>query len=227
MKFTLTYDGELPSTGNGSTKIERKWRIRRSFHPQLVELWSVQPALRALRTSPTYPKGGALGVQVHHTAPGEPNLRPMTPSIAPLHGASGGPHKGEQIELMGLVTVGEKNFLPLVRSSLALTCSLDILFMRRDAPGKVYQGGDLDNRLKTLFDALSLPRDKNHVIRDDAAEDPILCLLEDDSLITGLSVRTERLLDAPTTNESYVRLIIDVSVTVTDARIYNYSFLGD
>lgn len=49
MKFTLTYDGELPSSGNGSKKLEKKWEIRKHFHPQLVELWNVKPALKQLQ----------------------------------------------------------------------------------------------------------------------------------------------------------------------------------
>jgi hypothetical protein len=47
------------------------------------------------------------------------------------------------------------DFVPLVSSELRLVCTLDILLLRREEPGGVIQGGgDLDNRLKTLFDAL-------------------------------------------------------------------------
>jgi hypothetical protein len=35
---------------------------------------------------------------------------------------------------------------------------LNILFLRADIPGKVVQSGDIDNRLKTLFDALRMPQ---------------------------------------------------------------------
>jgi hypothetical protein len=43
VKFTLTYDGDLPSTGNSSRKTAKKWEIRKYFHPQLEELWNVHP----------------------------------------------------------------------------------------------------------------------------------------------------------------------------------------
>src|SRR6266849_6098917 len=56
------------------------------------------------------------------------------------------------------VLIGGKQFVPLVRQSLALACSLDILFLRREEPGSlILQGGDIDNRIKTLFDALKMP----------------------------------------------------------------------
>ncbi len=35
MKFTLTFDGEMPATGNSSRKCAAKWQIRKAFHPQL------------------------------------------------------------------------------------------------------------------------------------------------------------------------------------------------
>lgn len=50
------------------------------------------------------------------------------------------------------------NWLPLVREELGIAAALDILFLRRDAPGKIIGGGgDIDNRLKVLFDALRKP----------------------------------------------------------------------
>ncbi len=50
-------------------------------------------------------------------------------------------------------------FIPLVNAEFGLVCSLDILFLRRENPGEVItQGGDIDNRIKTLFDALQVPK---------------------------------------------------------------------
>jgi hypothetical protein len=38
------------------------------------------------------------------------------------------------------------------------SCSIDILFLHRDAPGRIVRsGGDIDNRIKVLFDALRVP----------------------------------------------------------------------
>lgn len=135
--------------------------------------------------------------------------------------------KKGSIDLCALVPRGNRSFKPLVRKSFALNCGLKITFLRNGPAGKVYQGGDLDNRLKTLLDSLSVPPHAEHVLTDAAIDDPIYCLVEDDSLITGISIETERLLARPGASESEVRLIIEVDVRVSDSRIYNYSFLGD
>jgi hypothetical protein len=100
------------------------------------------------------------------------------------------------------------------------------MFLRKESPGKIYQGGDLDNRLKTLFDALAIPN-VDQIIRGDDFESPIYCLLEDDSLIASLSVETHRLLSQPNASDHEVRLLIEVDVRVTNSRFYNQAFLGD
>ena len=86
-----------------------------------------------------------------------------------------------------------KKFVPLVHGTWSLACSLDILFLRRDHPGGVISsGGDIDNRLKVLFDGLR-PRE-NSEMPDGQIDDPFFCLLADDSLITEVSVTTDRLI---------------------------------
>ncbi len=53
----------------------------------------------------------------------------------------------------------------------------------------------MDNRLKMLFDALAIPSKSDGLSSEPAAEeDPLYCLLEDDRLITSLTVITDRLL---------------------------------
>jgi hypothetical protein len=55
-------------------------------------------------------------------------------------------------------------FVPLVTLDLELLCNIEILFLRFGNPGGVINRvGDIDNRLKTLFDALSMPRDANQL----------------------------------------------------------------
>ena len=56
-------------------------------------------------------------------------------------------------------------FLPLVGSPASdEACSLDILFLRRDQPGAlVKHGGDIDNRIKVLLDALRMPDECHEV----------------------------------------------------------------
>ena len=57
---------------------------------------------------------------------------------------------------------------------MALTCGLKILFLRKEGPGKlILQGGDIDNRLKTLLDALKMPSDLSEIVKDATIDDPI------------------------------------------------------
>jgi hypothetical protein len=66
MKFTLTYDGSLPASAN-KPKNEDKWRIRKELAPQLKDLWTNHPALRAVEDNRHFPKhGGAPLTQTHH-----------------------------------------------------------------------------------------------------------------------------------------------------------------
>lgn len=79
-------------------------------------------------------------------------------------------------------------FLPLITRHLGLACSLDILFLRRDSPGNLIKSGagDIDNRIKVLFDALRMPTEAQELTGESPSDDenPFYCLLEDDSLIT-------------------------------------------
>jgi hypothetical protein len=121
------------------------------------------------------------------------------------------------------------NFRPLVTGKLHLVCSLDITFLRPEEPGDlVKQGGDIDNRIKTLLDSLSVPP-ANQIVKftPDAGEDPFYCLLEDDCLVTGLSIKTERLLRPPTgTRGKDVHLDVVVVVRPTRVTLETANFLG-
>lgn len=62
-------------------------------------------------------------------------------------------------------------------------CSLDILFLMGDIPGRSGSAGDIDNRIKTLLDALQMPSAKQEIPPDaspEQHEDPFFCLLEND-----------------------------------------------
>ena len=97
---------------------------------------------------------------------------------------------------------GGRRFWPLVRDTFALKCNLGITFLRKEDAGRVYQAGDLDNRLKTLFDALAVPVTDQVISDDSSIADPIYCLLEDDALIMGINVQTHRLLARPDIHRS-------------------------
>jgi hypothetical protein len=54
---------------------------------------------------------------------------------------------------------GDLRIIPLVTERNAWVCAIDVLFLRRDPPGAIISaGGDLDNRIKVLFDAYECPK---------------------------------------------------------------------
>lgn len=86
-------------------------------------------------------------------------------------------------------------FVPLVRQGFA--CSLEILLLRRDEPFRVFAGsGDLDGRVKTLFDGFRMPAQRSELNGNTPQEDedPFFCLLEDDKHIFNVDIKTDRLL---------------------------------
>lgn len=210
MKLTLIFDGELPSTGNGSRKTAKKWELRQAFHDQLSELWATHPVLTTQRTH-SVPLGGFWMIERHHSEPFNPK-----------------PPGENDLLLYAPITKHGVDFIPLVRESMALVCSLDILFLRKEEPGALLkQGGDLDNRIKTLVDGLRMPQHIEEMAGSEAMPQPCYCLLESDSLVTDVRVRTERLLSRPNSKPSEVRLIIDVLVKATQVRGYNLPMVGD
>jgi len=120
--------------------------------------------------------------------------------------------------------VGSFRFIPLVSPDLHLICELQIFMLRPEPPGAIItQGGDIDNRLKTLFDALRCPHNEAELptgISPEADEDPFFCLLEDDLLITSVSVKTDRLL-APSQSTAEVHLDIQVETQLTRMMVGN------
>jgi hypothetical protein len=111
--------------------------------------------------------------------------------------------------------IGGFNFLPLAVEGRNEIAEMNITLLRPTPIGHIVgQGGDIDNRIKTLLDALRMPKNndelpKGYVPNPD--ENPFYCLLEDDKLITKLSISTARLL-IPTSDKHFVHLIITVHI---------------
>ena len=108
--------------------------------------------------------------------------------------------------------IGDYSFFPLVAEGRKEFVELEILMLRPDyGHGYVVQGGDIDNRLKTLFDSFRMPKNIDEIPSNTKKEDPFYCLLEDDILISKLSINADRLLE-PEKSKSYVKLIIHVQI---------------
>ena len=104
-------------------------------------------------------------------------------------------------------------FTSIINNTFHYVAELDIILLRSEPIGNIVNTtGDIDNRLKTLLDALrmpdgidELPRNLNY--KDE--EKPCCCLLQDDSLISVLRISTKQLL-VPGYDPKNVILIIDV-----------------
>ena len=108
-------------------------------------------------------------------------------------------------------------FAPLVSGVLKCICQLDITILWPEEPGVIAGcGGDIDNRLKTLFDALQCP-DINQVepVKQSFVDkQPFFCLLENDKLITSVNIKTHTLLRSE--NKTDVSILIRVVVKTTE-----------
>jgi hypothetical protein len=203
MRFRLVYDGPLKAAGNNNPRARDKWALRNVVSPQIAALFATHPVMRGIGITASYREGVSLGENVKTiTFPPEVRVE-MSQQHAFIRDALSQP-----------VERGGRKFVPLVRDALHLACELDILFLRNDAPGSlVKSGGDLDNRIKTLFDGLRLPSDDEMKVGEPDS-DPCYCLLEDDKQISSFAVRTDRLLIGPDRTEHHVLLVIEVKLTV-------------
>ena len=115
--------------------------------------------------------------------------------------------------------VGPFEFAPLVATQLRLFASIEIVMLRPEPDGKIFeQGGDIDNRLKTLMDALKVPNEQS-ALPDGASptpdESPFFCLLEDDSLVTNIDIKTAHWLEPEVQNSEVVVLLLRIRTSPT------------
>ncbi len=173
MDFRLVYRGPLKSSGND---VPKDFQAKKE-HKHDIRL-KLHPQIKQLWNYPPF-----------NSNYGQPNATPYhVQYLNPQH--ERGQHR-----------VGNYKFVRLVRRDLKLTAELDILLLRREYPGPVLiQGGDLDNRLKTLLDALRVPKELQEIpenFNQKGDEDPLFCLLEDDDLITSIKLTSDTLLILP------------------------------
>jgi hypothetical protein len=114
--------------------------------------------------------------------------------------------------------IGCFKFVPLVCRDFHLVARVNVTLLRAEHPGSIVtNGGDIDNRLKTLLDSLKIPSEPSALPANATplADDKFFfCLLEDDSLITELSVSTKQLL-GPTLDKGVVIVILDIETVKT------------
>jgi len=200
VQFRLLYTGRLLGASRNDTRAALKHEIRREFHPQLRRLWETNASLAHFARS-----------YLHRWLENHPEDKITFNGSSEQRVYFGLRHLAEKWSLAG------RGFIPLVTEDLCFRCSLDILFLQPEESGMVIRGGDLDNRLKTLFDALRLPKNADEMGGMQACDDPdaTYCLLEDDRLISEVRVNADQLLLLPhqtEINANDVFLVIDVKM---------------
>lgn len=208
MEFRLVYGGPLPpERWNDAPRNERpvgrakdKHRLRKHFHHQLRELWKQDPMLRQMAESWYVVRPGQAINRFTLANPDFPGAKNFIEHTADDHARCNG------------------RFVPLISTAGGFSCALDILFLRRDVPGNlIANGGDIDSRIKVLLDGLRMPGTVNELggfSIDQEDENPFYCLLEDDKLISQISVTTDRLITPQKAqeNENDVMLVIHVTM---------------
>jgi hypothetical protein len=115
--------------------------------------------------------------------------------------------------------VGQYHFAPLISSYFDLVASLEIVMLRPEPEGRIFvRGGDIDNRLKTLLDALKVANETAALpdnVPPSSDETPFFCLLEDDSLITNVDIQTAHWLEPDVQDSDEVVLLLRVRTKPT------------
>ena len=208
MEFILTYKGELKS-GNKSRILEHKHEIRKQFRDQLKVLWETSDVMKNYEVNGAYNELEEVPRPIYARLEKDKGMRLLYECIKE--------HEPFQINNF--------SFIPLVCKRFHLKCSLDILMMEQKSSG-VINNSDIDNRLKTLFDALRMPSDQE--LKDARIEgknlEPFYCLLEDDNLITSFLVKSENLLSA-TNQKNYVELLVRVNISPMHGTTFNLGFV--
>ena len=207
VEFRLTYEGKLLADSQRSAEARKarakhKHEIRKKFHKQLKKLWESSPQL----SEKAFEGGDFLIIgtdeEMKHTIP----------------------------KLRNRFTRCGYEFVPLATRNLGLLCNVDVLLLRPDPKWTIIQGnsGDIDNRVKTLFDAFRTPSRTDELggYAAEADEIPFFTLLEDDSLITKATMEIDTLYqpvsDPPSQND--VRIVITFRLWPSHIQVANFGF---
>ena len=219
LKFRLYYEGELRPNQRDPEGQQRdplaihKHKIRRVFHKQLKYLWTTNSFLKNYRRAVAGDIAARpVGIASAHFDYNDKDKIPLSEYIA------------------GNFMENGYRFLPLICEEFSLLCSLDILFLRRGVPGTAIEGGDIDNRIKTLIDTLRKPKGAQELRGNETPqpdENPFFCLLQEDNLVSHFAVETDTLLDEPTENDAdqrKARVIITVRIQPYEPTYFNLAF---
>jgi hypothetical protein len=195
MEFTLRYTGPLKSGRHHL--VQAKHQIRCALHEQLADYWNRDHRLTQVRVSELQPPMKTIRHRY---------------DVRPIDGSVGGPTSWFYAH-----SVAGIRFVPLVTAWRFLRCELSVRLYRYEGDelhGRLLEGnGDLDNQLKTLLDALRMPHHKDELPRGCShSGDAFFCLLEDDCLISRLTLDTRQILGPRPADTHQVQVDLDVKI---------------
>jgi hypothetical protein len=202
VEFHLSYQGPLPACNSNrdDAKSEYKQAIRIEFADQLRLHWNREWMLMNAKHR---------GLDVIPVV----NRRAVVTELIRYN------------KMHFLVEMCGYRWLPIVTRANGLTCEIDVLLKRRSEPGEIFvsgdDGGDLDNRLKILLDALRMPLSPNECPgnqcgpgeRDGQWIERVV-VLEDDSLISKVTIEARQLNTEPKSGQGSDWAEVDIKATL-------------
>lgn len=203
MEFCLHYYGELKSHDTAAGK----HLIRQTLHPQIQSLCRSPP----------------FSYYFSDDRNGERN-RTRKPK-------TGDPEEVTVDDMLYLepmyVELGSKRYWFLISEDLATVADLRITILLPHETGHiVHNGGDIDNRIKTLFDALRVPSAPSEIPSSDSFDytnGGMYCLLRDDKLINRVAIQSYQ--DHDPKDPDSVKCLIEVETKITVALGTNLAFV--
>lgn len=117
--------------------------------------------------------------------------------------------KMQKTKTKGIKEINGAKFFPIIRPELNLLAELDIQILHPELLET--PRADIDNRMKTLLDALKRPQSSHELAEHMDKSEVIYTLLDDDHLVTKMTINTSHLLykeQNPSPNRDYELLII-------------------
>jgi hypothetical protein len=120
----------------------------------------------------------------------------------------------------GVREIGGARFFPIITPELDLLSELDIQILHPELLET--PRADIDNRMKTLLDALKRPQ-SSHEVTDKNKGEIIYTLLDDDHLVTRMTINTSHLLSFE--NEEDLLVIITVNIRASKGTMDNLAVI--
>jgi hypothetical protein len=159
-----------------------------------------------------------LHPQIHSVCLSE-QFREMFDELNGISPKKGGPHMYSDI--------GGKRFWYLISEAYKTVVDLNITILLPHTVGAIVNnGGDIDNRIKTLFDALRIPAVESEIPSNDSfsyGSEGMFCLLQDDKLINRVSIVSYQ--DHEPIDTDSVRCFIEVRTKITKALVGNLALV--